>query len=467
MNFLGCNSALPLRILLIMKKNIKRIISIVLVFAVCLTLLLFLYACKEDNGTKINYEDFSISLRGDAYTIKEYTGSGGDITVPAKIGNTPVYEIAENAFRSTEVKKVTIQDGIRVIGSQAFSMSTLKEISIPASVTSIGANPFTTCLSLTAINVDEKNTKYKSENGDLYSKDGKTVVAYASNYSDKDFTVPEGIEEIASMCFYDVKFVERMHLPSTLKKIGDYAFFRCTLSDYVAAEGSAFMSEDGILYSDGGKTVFLVPYQKTGVFDSPSRVTAVAENAFAGSLFNEVNFNEGLLSIGKDAFRQSGLERIYLPSTLKNIGEYIFYECPFVEEITISASNPYFRMEDGIILSADKKEAYLYPTNTPKRELRLPDTVEIIKSGAFFKISNMDTLIFPPSVRRIETNGVWLYDSVALIFLGNVPAMLEKDALSVYNGAIYVPDAALDSYKDSASWEYYANKIKAVSELNN
>lgn len=62
-----------------------------------------------------------------------------EITIPAS-----VISIGDNAFSSTSLKNLVISDGVQTIGAQAFSGTQLTSVSIPTSVTSIGENAFNT-----------------------------------------------------------------------------------------------------------------------------------------------------------------------------------------------------------------------------------------------------------------------------------------------------------------------------------
>lgn len=62
-----------------------------------------------------------------------------EITIPAS-----VISIGDSAFSSTSLKNLVISDGVQTIGVQAFYGTQLTNVSIPASVTSIGENAFNT-----------------------------------------------------------------------------------------------------------------------------------------------------------------------------------------------------------------------------------------------------------------------------------------------------------------------------------
>jgi uncharacterized repeat protein (TIGR02543 family) len=86
------------------------------------------------------------------------------------------------------------------IGESAFAFcSSLTSITIPNSVTSIGDGAFRGCSSLTSINVGEDNTEYCSIDGNLYSKDGSTLIQYAIGKTASSFTIPNSVTSMESM----------------------------------------------------------------------------------------------------------------------------------------------------------------------------------------------------------------------------------------------------------------------------
>ena len=83
----------------------------------------------------------------DEYTITDYIGQGGNVSIPAEFDGKEVKTIGANSFRDTNtVNTVSITNGVTTIGNTAFmNCSSLKGIYIPSSVTDIGTQALYGC----------------------------------------------------------------------------------------------------------------------------------------------------------------------------------------------------------------------------------------------------------------------------------------------------------------------------------
>ncbi|MBR6014982.1 MAG: leucine-rich repeat protein, partial [Firmicutes bacterium] len=96
----------------------------------------------------------------------------------------------------------TIPSGVKVISDGALSYSTsLTAITIPASVEVSGEGTFPNGRNLASVTVDSANANYKSEDGVLFTKDGKTLIAYPSKKTNTSYTVPASVTKLASGAF--------------------------------------------------------------------------------------------------------------------------------------------------------------------------------------------------------------------------------------------------------------------------
>lgn len=96
--------------------------------------------------------------------ITGYTGPGGDVVIPDRIGGAPVTEIGNFAFSGKiSLTSVTIPDSVNVIGSNAFDGCTgLQSGVFPANVASIGSYAYYRCTSLTSVRIPNSVTNFES-----------------------------------------------------------------------------------------------------------------------------------------------------------------------------------------------------------------------------------------------------------------------------------------------------------------
>ena len=250
----------------------------------------------EKTTPEVPDEPFTPSV-GLAYEVNEdgetctITGIGTctdtDIYIGGSIDGYKVTSIGDQAFyRCTSLTSVTIGDSVKSIGYEAV---------------------FAACSSLTSIVVDKDNTAYQSINGNLYSKDGKTLIAYAVGKTDKSFTILDSVTSIGNSAFWYCISLTSVTIGDSVKSIGDYAFRKCTSLTSVTIGDS---------------------------------VTSIGYRAFfdCTSLTN-VTIGDSVTSIGANAFEDcNSLTSVTIPDSVTSIGDYAFWYCISLTSVTIPDS---------------------------------------------------------------------------------------------------------------------------------
>ena len=162
-------------------------------------------------------------------SIGDYAFSDCTSLTNVTIGDS-VTSIGDSAFYECDsLTSVTIPDSVTSIGDYAFDWcGSLTSVTIGNSVTSIGYGAFRECTSLTSILVDNDNTAYQSIDGNLYSKGGNTLIAYAIGKIEKSFTIPESVTSIGDYAFAWCRSLTSVTIPDSVTSIGDWAFRECT-----------------------------------------------------------------------------------------------------------------------------------------------------------------------------------------------------------------------------------------------
>ena len=287
----------------------------------------------------------------------------------SQIRNGIGLKIGENAFKDqVKMKSVTIPATVTSIDAQAFAGCTkLTSIDIPASVTSIGTNPFAGCTGLQTITVNSGNTVYKSENGVLLSKDGKTLVCYPAGKTDSTYAIPGSVEVIAAQAFAGCTKLETITIPASVTSIGTNPFAGCMGLKAITVDGNneAYKSDNGVLLSDNGTTLVCCPEGfADSTYTTPESVTAIAAQAFADcKKLGNVVLRENVTSVGADAF--TGCDKLMAVYVwhLKNTSEE--KDCDIDSTVLNSENIIYYIVADSTL-----------STNSSPKEVTIGKTTE-------------------------------------------------------------------------------------------
>ena len=106
-------------------------------------------------------------------------------------------------------------------------------------------------------------------------------------------------------------------------------------------------------------------------------------------------------SIGVSAFEQTGITRITIPSSIANIGECSFINCPNLKNITVDAENNNYISVNGVLYNKNKTDLIQYPVADTASSFVIPNTVKEIGFGAFLGCKSLKSVIIPNSVTII------------------------------------------------------------------
>ncbi len=146
------------------------------------------------------------------------------ITLPSTI--TSIGSVA--FYECTALTSITLPSSLTSIGSYAFNFcSALTSITLPSSLTLIENTAFCYCYALTQFVVENGNTAFVADDGVLFTKDKKKIVAFPSAKA-KSYTVPSNVTSIGDNAFLDCQDLTSITLPSSVTSIGSNAFVGCS-----------------------------------------------------------------------------------------------------------------------------------------------------------------------------------------------------------------------------------------------
>lgn len=167
----------------------------------------------------------------------------------------------------------------------------------------------------------------------------------------------------------------------------------------------------------------------------------------------DISLPDALSSIQGYVFAEcSALALSSLPTGLTSLGGYAFQGC---SKITVKS------LPEGLTTVT----AMTFQDCVSITEMTLPSSVATIGSGAFWGCTGLTEMTFPASVTSI--GGGVLYQAsnvVRLRFLGTTPPTFDKDVWAMPSVPIYVPDDAIDTYKEAWKDNKLAALLKPLSE---
>lgn len=283
-------------------------------------------------------------------------------------------------------------------------------------------------------NVSKKDAKYKSIDGVIYSKDGKDIVRVPSGL--KELTIANGCETFNLQSVLYAEYVpddgeyaccldlEKITIPESVKRIDDKKYKSKYSSTYleqfseliintkqldtesiitlvnnfaevvtwndttaVEVQNIAKMLPDritsvGDLYILD-KNILLKYKGKDKAVTIPEGIERIAEKAFYRCTeLKEVNLPESLKSIGDEAFYYAGIEKIEIPKSVVNWGEYIFMDSLLKEAV-------------------------------------LPENMTVIPKGLFLNCYELKKVNVPEKLTRIKADAFVSTDVDVQAFLNN------------------------------------------------
>lgn len=346
--------------------------------------------------------------------------------------NGRLHEIGQNAFYGcTSLKEIVIPSSVSTIGYLAFyGCTALESVTIPQTATSLGHSLFYGCTSLKNVVLESKTT------------------------------------ELPTNMFYGCESLTSITIPSNVSTIGENCFYGTSMEEYLVAEkNTSFASRDGILYSGDLSRIIMYPsHFKAESITIPKEVVTIEADIFSGATtlkkvifedggtaaltidayafencyrLNTVILPERLQTIGASAFENCfSLVTITIPSTVKRIDNYAFNSCYKLVEVynkselnvkvnTNNGSVGYYALNiytpnsgesiinidsDGYVtaelVTTDEltgepiSTKYLISYMGSEKNLSLPNAFDAFYSYAFYRLDGIESIFIPESAGR-------------------------------------------------------------------
>lgn len=388
-------------------KILKKILCICAVM--CAVILFGTVDAKAD--TYGDYE-YTVNDDGNTVTITKYNGSAANLIVPYSINRKTVTVIGEYAFywRSSLVtvklpsgllgiqqdafaicdnmSQITLPSGLSFIGDSAFyKCESLTSITLPSSLKSIGGRAFWDCKvlsklkipanvsnvgngivagcdALKSLSVDSNNKKYDSRGNcnAVIEKSSNTLVA-GSNVT----AIPSTVKKIGDDAFYECSRLSSVILPNGVTSIGEFAFYNCSNLTSVTI---------------------------------PDTVTEIDDDAFRWcEKLSKITLPDSVVKLGTRAFYNCNITSMHIPANVTNIGKGLFGYCDKLVKVTVDEKNKFYDSRNGCNAIIRKNGSVLIAGCS---KTVIPDTVKCIGEDAFEACYTLTSIVIPSSVERID-----------------------------------------------------------------
>ena len=334
-----------------------------------------------------------------------------DVTIAAKTINAKAFAECKN------LKAVKMEEGVTTIQGMAFANTQISAVTIPSTLTTAGTTkegtiekgPFAGTMIATVHGQTEDSTE---------AQEGATILPETKKIPDNlflgctsiiDVQIPETVTEIGQKAFKDASSVENVTFAVNtetgkvkgVEKIGISAFDGCSsLQELVLPETvtevlqGAFANEGALVKADMSRTASLKKWDKESfkgdtalaevILPTAGGITAIPDGAFAGctTLTGEnLKIPKNIVTITANAFKESGLKKLYIPNQVTTIGASAFEACKNLEDVHIS--NNISIISQSTFKNCEKLE-----------KIEIPVKVDQIGTNAFYGSGLKDVYIF-------------------------------------------------------------------------
>lgn len=440
--------------------NMKKIISALFTLTTFLGILTHTSNASDIyTYTVINEEAKTAEITAVSAPVPE------DIEIPSQLNGYKIISVGNSVFQNcTELKNITIPEGITSLGEMIFSgCSNLENVTLPDSITHIGSYAFEGCSKIAEIDLSDSLTTINNMTffdcsglRSITIPDNVTVIEdsaflYCTNLN--EINIPENITRIENKAFDETAYVNNSSnwIDNTLYIDDCILKYNGTDSNYVVKDGIKLIADRA--FSNCTTLIEIeipdsVNYIGLGAFRDCSNLKTITspfighsrtEDSFLKYLFGAEELTDSdvipdsleniTITDTKDiyhsAFRQCyKLKRINISDSTTYIPGSVFSSCTALEELTIPFIGNSSDSEHNLCTLFHtlykplnlKKVVITNATQIPENafneifsieEIYINDSVKEIKAGAFTNCENLIKLVLPTENIIVDESNIF------------------------------------------------------------
>ena len=309
-----------------------------------------------------------------------------EVTVPASVSTIQSHIF----FQCSSLKKCQFQknSSLQMLTRWMIGGTLVEEFTVPKSVTSIVSSTFEVSYKLVNIFVEEGSRTYADDNGVLYSLDYTTLISYPVSHG-ASYKIHDKCLLIEYASFGNSR-LSSIELNDKLKTIGDYGFQSTLISSISLPDTTTTI---GNYAFNGCKSLKTIKF--------PANLTKFSKYMLANCDFTNFTVPESIQTIQEFCFyNNSRLQLVILPINLQSLGGGAFSNCHKDIEIRFPDNSPFKLLNREFIVDVNVYNITQYLGSN--QTVTLPDTVQIIKAGAFQRNTNIVEIICGDNLKTID-----------------------------------------------------------------
>lgn len=284
--------------------------------------------------------------------------------------------------------------------------------------------------------------------------------------------LPDNITEFGFCAFLGLT-LRHINIPASLKKLGESCFEDdkwLEVNPLIIPEGITEIPVRCFQWCDSLKKIVL-----------PSTLKTIDQLAFYYTKVQEMNFPEGLDSIGFSAIYATDLTEIVLPNTVKKIGSAAFQDNKKLKKIVLPEGMTEIPIRlcclCSVLEEAEIPKSVIKINRNAfqwcyKLKTQLPPKVKRIGSDAFSYCA-LDSIVFPVTLEYIQGGAFNDLKFLQKIYsLSATPPVCTDHPMGINPGKgpfhgftpndipVYVPIGSREKYRQAFGWSYFTNIIE-------
>lgn len=286
------------------------------------------------------------------------------------------YSVQAN-FVPTSLTSVIVTDPTQICDHAFYGCNSITSIEFANSLQTIGSAIFESSISIRSLKIPFLGNSRNDTTNDYLTyfwnqAKGGSSEGFFGTLGGTDFVevILTDATHVGDYAFYDINTL-CISLNEGITSIGNYAFANCT-DIYNIKDGA--MDQDAIVF--------------------PSTLKTIGDRAFQYTYLVNVNFNEGLESIGNFAFVCCNFTSLKFPTTLRTIGNHAFDTNRYLNDV---------QFNEGLTSIGE----LAFNSCMVLETIKIPTTITVISAGCFEGCHSLHWVYLHDNITKIENHAFY------------------------------------------------------------